>query len=64
MYNSSYDTIREVQGKMLKITIDMFELYEKDIDKVHLINNKLKEIMIQLKQNLIKIFNKEDLQYK
>ena len=49
---------------MLKITIDMFELHEKDMDKVHLINNKLKEILIKLKQNLIKIFNKEDLQYK
>ena len=61
MYNSTNDIIREVQSKMLKITIDMFELYEKDMDKVHLINNKLKEIIIKLKQNLIKIFNEEDL---
>ena len=64
MYNSTYDIIREVQSKMLKITIDMFKLYEKDMDKTHLINNKLKEIMIRLKQNLRKIFNQEDLQYK
>ena len=49
---------------MLKITINIFELYEKDMDKVHSINSELKKIMIQLKQDLKKIFNQEDLQYK
>ena len=61
MYNSTNDIIREVQSKMLKITINMFEFYEKNMDKVHLINNKLKEIMIKLKQDIRKIFNKVDL---
>ena len=61
MYNSTNDIIREVRSKMLKITIDMFELYEKDMDKVHSIYSELKKFMIQLIQNLRKIFNKEDL---
>ena len=30
---------------------DMYKLYEKDIDKIRLINSEVKEIMIQLKQN-------------
>ena len=64
MYNSTNDIIREVQGKMLKITLNMFELYEKDMDKVHSINSELKEFMIKFKQDIKKIFNKEDLQYK
>ena len=34
-YDSTYDTICEVQRKMLNITLNMFELYEKDMDKVH-----------------------------
>ena len=61
MYNSTYDIIREVQSKILKIIIDMFELYEKDMDKVHSIYSELKRFMVQLIQNLRKIFNKEDL---
>ena len=64
MYNSTNDIIREVQNKMLKITLNMFELYEKDMDKVHSINSELKEFMIKFKQDIKKIFNKEDLQYK
>ena len=64
MYNSTNDIIREVRSKMLKITIGMFELYEKDMDKVHSIYSDLKEFMIQLIQNSRKIFNKKDLQYK
>ena len=40
----------------------IYTAYEKGIDPLHLINCKLKEIMIQLKQKLKKnIFNKEDL---
>ena len=62
MHDSSYDIICEVNSKMLKITLDMFELYEKDMDKVHSIHSELKELMIKLKQDLKKIFNKEDLE--
>ena len=64
MYDSSYSIICEVNIKTLKIILDMFELYEKDMDKVHSIHSELKELMIKLKQDLKKIFNKEDLQYK
>ena len=64
MCNSTYDIIHEANNEMLKITINIFELYEKDMDKVHSINSELKKIMIQLKQDLKKIFNQEDLQYK
>ena len=61
MYNSTYDIIREVQNEILEITKNMFELYEKDMDKVHLIYSELKEIMIRFKQDFKKIFNQEDL---
>ena len=64
MYDSSYDIICEVQRIILKIVLNMFELYEKDMDKVHSIHSELKEFMIKLKQDLKKIFNKEDLEYK
>ena len=64
MYDSADNIIREVNSEMLKIGINMFELYEKDMDKVHSINSELKKIMIRLKQDLKKIFNQEDLQYK
>ena len=40
---------------------DMYKLYEKDIDKIRLINSEVKEIMIQLKQKSKKIFSVEDL---
>ena len=50
MYDSSYDIVCEVNSKILKIALDMFELYEKGIDKVHSIHSELKELMIKLKQ--------------
>ena len=58
MYDLAYDIICEVRNKKLKITLNMFELYEEDIDKVYSINSELKEFMIKLKQDLKKIFNK------
>ena len=68
MYDSAYDIIREVNSEvnseMLRIILNKFELYEKDMDKVHSIYSELKKIMIRLKKGLKKIFNQEDLQYK
>ena len=64
MYDSSYDIICEVQRIILKIVLNMFELYEKDMDKVRSIHSELKEFMIKLKEDLRKIFNKEDLECK
>ena len=62
MYDSTHDIICEVSEKMLNIIIDTLELYEKDMDKVHLIHSELKELMIKLKQDIKNIFNKEDLE--
>ena len=61
MHKSSNGIISEIKNKILMIYLDMFKLYEKDIDKIHLINSELKEITIQLKQRLKKIFSVEDL---
>ena len=61
MSDSSYDIIREALDKILIFLTKMFGLYEKDMDKVHLIHSEIKKLMIQLKQNLKKIFNKENL---
>ena len=64
MCDSTYDIICEVQIKILKIILNMFELYEKNMDKIHSIPSKLKKFIIKLKQDLKKILNKEDLEYK
>ena len=52
MYDSTYDILCEVRNKMLKSILNMLELYEKDMDKVHSINSDLKEIMIKFKQDI------------
>ena len=64
MYDSTHDIICEAREKMLNIIINTLELYEKDMNKVHLIHSELKKLMIKLKQHLKSIFNKEDLKYK
>ena len=61
MYSSRNDIISEIENEILMIFKDMFELYEKDMDKVYLIYSEVKEIMIRLKQDLKKIFSVEDL---
>ena len=61
MYSSRNDIISEIKNEILMIFKDMFELYEKDMDKVYLIYSEVKEIMIRLKQDLKKIFSVEDL---
>ena len=61
MRSSLNDIIHEVNTEVLLISIKALGLYEKDMDKVHLIHSEVKELMIRLKQNLKKIFNKEDL---
>ena len=47
------------------ILMYIFKLYENyanmDIDELHLINSDIKNIMIQLKQKLKKIFSLEDI---
>ena len=65
MYNSSNDIISEIKNEIFMIYMNMFKLYENyanmDIDDLHLINDKLKKILIQLKQDLKEIFSAEDL---
>ena len=63
MYSLANDIISEIKNEIEMIYKDMYKLYKKDMDKVHLIYGELKEIMIQLKQNLKKIFSVEDLSY-
>ena len=58
MYSSTNDIISGIKNVLLKI---IFELYDKDMDKVHFKYGEIKEIMIQLKQDLKKIFSAEEL---
>ena len=61
-YSSLNNMISGIKNRIKMIYNDMYKAYEKGIDKIHLINGKLNEIMIQLKQNLKKIFSLADLQ--
>ena len=61
MYSSTNDIISGIKNELLMIFKDMFEFHEKDMNKVYLIYSEVKEIMIQLKQDLKKIFSVEDL---
>ena len=61
MYISKNDIISEMKNVLLMIHLDMYILYGTDMDKVHLINCEIKKVMIQLKQNIKKIFRVEDL---
>ena len=61
MYSSANDIISYIKNELMMIYLDMYILYEKDMDKVHLINSEIKKVMIQLKQNLKKIFSVEGL---
>ena len=53
--------ISDVEDELLEISIDILRIYENDMDKVYLTYSKLKKIMMRLKQDLKRIFNKEDL---
>ena len=46
MHYLSDNIISELKNEILMIYLYMFKLYEKNIDKIHLINSELKEIMI------------------
>ena len=61
MYDSSYDIIHQTSSKTLIFSTKQFVLYWKDMDEVRLLNSEIKKFMIQLKQNLTNIFNKENL---
>ena len=60
MSSSIDNKISEIEDEINNINY-MYIMDKKDIDKLHLLNDKIKEFMIQLKQDLKKIFNKENL---
>ena len=55
MCESLSHIISEINNKIKMIHKDMYKLCDNHIDKIYLINDKLKEIMIQLKQKLKKL---------
>ena len=61
MYDLLYDIIHQTFVKILIFSTEQFLLYWKDMDEVRLLNSEIKKFMIQLKQNLTNIFNKENL---
>ena len=54
MYSSTNDIISDIKNTLLMIYLDMCLLYEKDIDKVHLINSEIKKNHDSLKTKLKK----------
>ena len=61
MYDLSYDIIYQTFVKILIFANTQFLWYWKGMDEVRLLNSEIKKFMIQLKQNLTNIFNKENL---
>ena len=61
MYDLSYGNIHQRLAKILLFASEQFLMSSKDIDELHLLNSEIKKFMIQQKQNLINIFNKENL---
>ena len=61
MHSSTNDIIREAKNDILMIYMNIYELYEKDIDEIRFINSEIKKIMIILKGDLKRIFSVEDL---
>ena len=55
MYGSLNHIISEINNKIEMNYRDMYKLYDSYFDKIYMTNDKLKEIMIQLKQKLKKI---------
>ena len=51
----NHHIISEINNKIKMINKDVYKLYDNYIDKIYLINDKLKEMKIQLKQKLKKI---------
>ena len=58
------DIISEIENKINMIHKDLDKAHNKGINKLHLINDKLKEIMRQLKKDIINRFSSIDLQQK
>ena len=61
MYDLSYDIIYQTFVKILIFANKQLLWHWKDMDEVRLLNSEIEKFMIQLKQNLTNIFNKENL---
>ena len=64
VYDSINYIISGIENKINIIYKDMYEVYEKGIDKLRLINDKVNEIMRQSNKDLRNIISVEDLQQK
>ena len=64
VYDSINYIISGIENKINIIYKDMYEVYEKGIDKLRLINDKVNEIMRQSNKDLRNIISLEDLQQK
>ena len=60
MYSSINNKVSEIEGKIISIRCT-YIMEKEDLDKLHLLNDGIKEFMIQLKQDLKKIFSFADL---
>ena len=61
IYDLLYYIIHQAYAKILIFSTKQFLLCWKDMDEVRLLNSKINFFLIQLKQNLTNIFNKENL---
>ena len=64
VYDSINYIISGIENKINIIYKDMYEVYEKGIDKLRLINDKVNEIVRQSNKDLRNIISLEDLQQK
>ena len=61
MYDLLHEITHRIFNKLLIFVSKHSLLYRKDMDEVHLLNSEIKKFMIQIKQDLTIIFNKENL---
>ena len=60
MHSSINNKVSEIEDKIISIRCT-YIMEKEDLDKLHLLNDGIKEFMIQLKQDLKKIFSFADL---
>ena len=58
------DIISEIENKINMIHEDLYKVYNKGTNELHLTNSKLSEIMRQLKKDIIGRISSTDLQQK
>ena len=61
MYDSLHEITHCIFNRLLIFANKQFSMYWKNMGEVHLLNSEIKKFMIQIKQDLTIIFNKENL---